>query len=196
MRKSDMRKNDRLFAVACGLLLLTACAVQPLPAPPVDPLTPADHAARQLLAWDETRRVMTEEQRRQEQARLEQGLPAPASTLELALLLAEGNEAERARSLVLLQSLAGEAVPEPWRRLALLLLPAWQKADTEQRSLHERLEQQGQQLKESQKKNEQLNDRIGQLNQKLEALKAIELSIPNRPASPDAPTLPVPRSAP
>lgn len=191
-----MRKSDRLFAVVCGLLLLTACAVQPLPAPPVDLLTPADHAARQLLAWNETRRVMAEEQRRQEQARLEQGLPAPASTLELALLLAEGNEAERARSLALLQSLAGEAVPEPWRRLALLLLPAWQKADAEQRALHERFEQQGQQLKDSQKKNEQLNDRIGQLNQKLEALKAIELSIPNRPASPDAPTLPAPRSAP
>ncbi len=189
-----MRKNECLAVLLCTAVLLAGCAT-PQPAPHVvDPLTVTDRAVRQVLAWDERQARMTPEQRQQERARLESALPAPAATMELALLLAKGSEQDRARALQLLKPLKQPVVAEtaPWQPVARFLFDSLERASKEQQELNEKLEQQVQQLRESQRKNEQLNDRIGQLNQKLEALKAIELSIPQRPASPEAPVLPSP----
>lgn len=189
-----MRKNECLAVLLCTAVLLTGCAT-PRPAPPVvEPLTVTDRALRKVLAWDERQALMTPDQRQQERARLEPALPAPAATVELALLLAKGSEQDRARALQLLKPLKQPVVAEaaPWQPVARFLFDSLERASKEQQELNEKLEQQVQQLRESQRKNEQLNDRIGQLNQKLEALKAIELSIPQRPASPEVPVLPAP----
>ncbi len=80
------------------------------------------------------------------------------------------------RALALLEPLARPNAPAPWQALARLL----QSRFAEQRRLEEQLDKQNQQLRDQQR-------RIEQLGSQLEALKAIERSLTTRPAVPAAP---------
>ncbi|RVU45282.1 hypothetical protein EOE66_14175 [Rubrivivax rivuli] len=103
--------------------------------------------------------------------------------MERALLLMLVNRPQAgdlARAAALLEPHA--KTPGPWRAVAQLLLARVQ----EQRRLEDQIDKQGQQLREQQR-------RIDQLASQLEALKAIERSLNNpRPATP----APAPRPAP
>ena len=112
-----------------------------------------------------------------------------AVLLEQALSLAQSrNPADTARALALLETLARTPSPEqqPWQPLARLLIARI----GDQRRLEDQLERQGTQLRDSQRT-------VQQLNEKLEALKAIErsLSAPRPPAPAPAGSAP-PKSAP
>jgi len=94
------------------------------------------------------------------------------------------NSADTARALGLVEPIARNPTPEqqPWQALARLL----HARIAEQRRLEDQLERQGAQLRESQRS-------VQQLNEKLEALKAIERSLNNRAApaaSAPAPSVP------
>jgi hypothetical protein len=160
----------------------------PAPSPEPDPAALADAAARQVLAAHERlRQLSAAELAREYLAGAERPVPAgpdaAAAAMERALLLMLVNRPQAgdlARAAALLEPHA--KAPGPWRAVAQLLLARVQ----EQRRLEEQIDKQGQQLREQQR-------RIDQLASQLEALKAIERSLNNpRPATP----APAPRSAP
>jgi hypothetical protein len=82
------------------------------------------------------------------------------------------------RALTLLDPLIRSTAPEvqPWLPIARLIHARY----AEQRRLEEQVERQAQQLRDGQRK-------LDQLNEKLEALKAIERSLTARPTPPAAP---------
>ncbi len=173
-------------------------APAPVPAPPPspapstepDPAALADAATRQVLAAHERlRQLSAAELAREYLAAAERPLPAGSDTaaaMERALLLMLVNRPQAgdlARAAALLEPHAKTA--GPWRAVAQLLLARAQ----EQRRLEDQIDKQGQQLREQQR-------RIDQLASQLEALKAIERSLNNpRPGAAPAPA-PAPRSAP
>jgi hypothetical protein len=111
-----------------------------------------------------------------------------AVLLEQALVLAQSrNPADLARATAMLEPLARNPLPEqqPWQPLARLLIARI----GEQRRLEEQLERQATQLRDSQKT-------VQQLNEKLEALKAIERSLTQRAVPPPAPPPSAPAAAP
>ena len=200
-----------------GALLLQACMTSPpkpvpvagplpveapapkvvvVPAPPAQP-EPADVAARRLLAYHEQLRQMPPQDLANEINRLNAAVSAtptaapPDAVLELALALSQQhNGGDVARAVALLEPVARSSAPElaPWQPLARLLL----SRVLEQRRLEEAL------ARESARNREQQRT-LQQLNEKLEALKAIERSMANRPpsggpapATPAAPAVPPP----
>lgn len=154
----------------------------PLPAPPAPapaPPEPADTAARRLLLYNEQLRQLPAAELANEIGRLNGALgsaspvQAAAVTVELALALAQTRSpADTVRALALLDPIARtpSADQQPWQALARLLVARI----GEQRRLEEQLERQAAALRESQRN-------VQQLNEKLEALKAIERSLNNRP---------------
>jgi hypothetical protein len=198
----------RPLAVLLCASLLTGCAVFAPPAPPPPPpapppapvpvvqpappppqVDPAAAAARRVLAYHERVRQMSAPELTQELARLNAAPGGPATTLELALALGyTRNNGDLARGLSLLESLLRINTPEivPWQPAARLIAARY----AEQRKLEEQIERQNQQLKDSQRK-------LDQLNEKLEALKAIERSLTVRaPTMPPAGSAPQPAAAP
>jgi hypothetical protein len=164
--------------------------VVPAPAPPLQP-DPVDVASRRLLAYHEQLRQMAPPDVAQEVARMNNTLSvngaatSPAVILELALALAQQhNGGDLGRAVALVDPIARSSAPEsqPWQALARLLVARF----SEQRRLEEQLDRQAVQLRDSQRN-------VQQLNEKLEALKAIERSLNTRPAPPPAPA---PGSAP
>jgi hypothetical protein len=142
----------------------------------------ADAAARRLLAYQEQLRQLPAGELGAELTRQNAALAAsgnaPAVALELSLVLAQTrNPADTQRALALLDPIARTPTLEqqPWQGLARLLLVRL----VEQRRLEEQLERQAGQLRESQRN-------VQQLNEKLEALKAIERSLNSRAAPPAA----------
>lgn len=185
-----------LAALLCAGLL-AGCAVpppkpvpvpppMPAPAPPPAPvppplpqIDPADAVVRRALVYHERVRQMPAPELAQELARLNAAPGGPATTLELAIVLGyTRNNGDLARGQSLLDSLLRIHTPEvvPWHPVARLIALRYM----EQRKLEEQLERQNQQLRESQRK-------IDQLNEKLEALKAIERSLTVRPPGASAP---------
>lgn len=168
-----------VLVIGLGTLLVAACGH--LPAPPAAPEpAPAPVAAEPAPACPAVAAPP----------------PPPANgcmeaggavLLEQALALAQSrNPADTARALGMLETLARSPSPEqqPWQPLARLLIARL----GEQRRLEEQLERQATQLRDSQKT-------VQQLNEKLEALKAIERSLTQRAAPPATPP-PPPSSAP
>jgi hypothetical protein len=159
----------------------------PAPAPPPapDPAAVADAATRRLLAFHERLRDMGAADIAREQLRLAETPDDPASTLELALLLGSNrSNGDLVRALALLEPLARPGAAAPWQAMARLL----QGRLAEQRRLEEQIDKQGQQLRDQQR-------RIEQLGAQLEALKAIERSLSARPAAAPAASAP-PRTPP
>jgi len=203
------RKFVRWGWLLAGPLALTAC-VAPQPAPPPPPQAaasaavpasapevvvvlapvpqpdPADVAARRFLAYHEQIRQMSPNDLANEINRLNGVVSATAtaapadSVLELALALSQQhNGGDVARAMALLEPITRSSAPElqPWQGLARLLLGRV----TEQRRLEDQIEKQAAQRREQQRT-------LQQLNEKLEALKAIERSMTTRP--PGASTTP------
>lgn len=148
----------------------------PQPAPPPDPAqAEADAASRRLLAYHERLRELSAADLGREIARL--GEPAePAARMELALVLAQTRQnGDLARAVALVEPLARAYPPSPWQRLARLLHVRL----SEQRRLEELADRQNQQLRDQQR-------RLDQLASQIEALRAIERSLSTRPAAPPA----------
>ena len=152
-----------------------------LPAPAAPLPDPADAAARRLLAYNETLRNLPPAEWTREQARLAVGDRAD-DTLALALLLGQTRQpGDLARALTLLAPLMRDDSPHPAHSALARLLHA---RLSEQRRLEELSERQAQQLREQQR-------RLDQLSQQLDALRAIERSLGARPpAAPVAPVTP------
>lgn len=109
---------------------------------------------------------------------------APLRQMQLALALMHMPQAvDTARALGLLQRVVGSPTPEatPLKPLARLLAHQLM----EQRRLEDSLERQGQQLRENQR-------RIDQLSERLEAMRAIERSLTTRPPAAPNGTRPIP----
>ena len=137
---------------------------------------PPTHPADELLAYAESARALPAAELAQEIARLgEPGDSAPRLVrLAIVLGLARSN-VNSIRAQVLLQRVLAQNTPEAQalHPLARLLLAQQGEA----RRADEQLERQAQQLRDAQRRIDQLNDR-------LEAVRAIERSLPpSRPAS-------------
>lgn len=167
-----------------GALSLAACA--PLPPRvelrervvevPVPQVAAADLAGQQLLRLHERLRALAPAELAQEIAAAgppaEDAARAPAAAVQLALTLTLAH-AEPARAQALLEQVQRGDTAEArawagWSRLLASRL-------AEQRRLDGEIERLNQQARENQR-------RLDQLNEKLEALKAIERSLHTRPA--------------
>ena len=151
----------------------------PAPPPPVCPEPPAPVADAgelpALLAYHQELRALSAAELSRELVTLNSQPRTPAQAIRKAMLLGQGRTS--AELALAQQQLDGAApAPESLRPLVALLGSRF----AEQRRLLDALDRQGQQLRDSQRRNEQLND-------KLEALKAIEQRLPASPAAPAAP---------
>jgi hypothetical protein len=139
------------------LLMLAACqtpAPQPLPPAPVCP----EPAAPPAVSDDSAR-----------------ALQGYVADLHKALQLGQGRSAaDQAQATAQLEALGNAADPqaEPLKPLVALLSARL----TEQKRLQDSIDKLSQQLRDSQRRNEQLNE-------KLEALKAIEQTLPPKPGA-------------
>jgi len=159
------------------------------PSAPVEAATPADAAARRLLAFNERVRDFGLAELARESVRLGEAAD-PATALELALVLAQTRQiGDLARALALVEPLARPTVGHsqgnaPWLGLARLLHVRL----LEQRRLEEQTERLTQQTREMQR-------RIDQLSSQIDALRAIERSLNARPAG-MPPAAPAPANPP
>lgn len=175
----------RFLSALAVSLLLGACA-QPKPEirevrvpVPVPEILPADAAARQLLAQHERLLKLSAAELGQEVAPREDAKQTPAAATQLALaLVLHRSNGDLVRAQGLLDQVLRDPTPEalPWQPLARLL----QGRLAEQRRLEEQIDRLNQQARDSQRDNQR---RLDQLNEKLEALKAIERSLNTRPAA-------------
>ena len=159
-----------------------------LPAPPPPPSN--DTVAR-MLTYAERVRVMPPAELSQEVARLSAPAEAtlPASQLQLSLVLSQLRqlpELIRAQELLARVLANSSADAQPLHPLARLLAFRY----GEQRRLEDQIEKERQQTRDVQRK-------LDQTNERLEALKAIERSLTTRPPAPPVPApAPPPASAP
>jgi hypothetical protein len=144
--------------------------VAPAPAPTVDEQGGTSEA---LLAYVDAMSKLSAADLGQEIRRLGDPGDSAPQTMRLAIALAQTRtpvNAIRAQSL-LRRVLAQEGAQALYPLARLLLAHS-----TDTRRLEEQLERQGQQLRDAQRRIDQLSDR-------LEAVRAIERSVPSRPAS-------------
>lgn len=137
---------------------------------------PADAVARRFAAHHDRVRQLSPAELQQEIARIGDPAASPAATVELALALGYTRQpADLVRAIGLLDALLRSTAPEaaPWLPWARLLRSRY----AEQRRAEEAAERQAQQLRDTQR-------RLEQAQQQLEALKAIERSLTQRPAMP------------
>jgi hypothetical protein len=133
----------------------------------------APDAGPGMLAYADQVRLMPPAALGAEVARLGEA-KTPASQLQLALALGQLRQLpELIRAQELLARVLGNPEAQPLHALARLLSARY----GEQRRLEEQLEKQTQQVRELQRK-------LDQSNERLEALKAIERSLISRPAAP------------
>lgn len=188
----------KVFLPCLLLPLLVACAGQPLredaPVAAVVKTGPdALQHASEYLAWLQ---AQSPQALLAESTRLD-AAATPQAGMEKALLLARRQQpGDREAALVLLDaiSVSPESSARPWQPLARLLAPLWRADAGEQKRLLEQSEKQALLLRDSQRRIDQLNEKVEQLGHKLEALKSIELNLP-KPAGSTAPGLPGPTSA-
>lgn len=164
-----------------------------LPAPPV--VLPAPDAVARVLTYSERVRTMPTVELNQELARMTVPSEAnvPASQVQLSLILSQLRQLpELIKAQELLARVLANASPEaqPLHPLARLLAFRY----GEQRRLEDQLEKERQQTREVQRK-------LDQTHERLEALKAIERSLTTRPPPPPAAAqapapAPAPASAP
>lgn len=165
-------------ASATALAALTpagSAATAAAPPPPV--FTAFESAAVRLQTYGERVREFGPAEIAREQVRLAEAPDDPAGRLQLVLLLAQSRQnGDMQRALQALDPLTRPTAALPWRALAKLL----QDRLVEQRRLEEQNDRLNQQLREQQRRNDQLGTQ-------LEALRAIERSINGRPPAPAAP---------
>jgi hypothetical protein len=160
-----------------------------VPVAPAALATPTDLATREMLAYHDRIRQLSPADVAREITRLgSEANAGPRSSFELALLLAQSRgSGDLARALGLLDALVRSSAPEaaPWQPLARLVAVRF----AEQRRLEEQIDRQMQQARDNQRRVEQLND-------KLEALKAIERNLTTRPGTNASPSAPGGKGAP
>lgn len=149
-------------------------------APPAPPAHTADapvpDAALRMLAYADRLRLMPPAELGLEVTRLGEA-SSPAAQLQLALALAQLRQLpELVRAQELLARVLGNDSAQALHPLARLLAARY----GEQRRVEEQLDKQTQQVRELQRK-------LDQSNERLEALKAIERSLTSRPAAPASP---------
>ena len=158
---------------------LPALVAAPAPVPPgalpdvLGSHTPPPDGVATLLTYSERLRQLSPNDLASEIALQSDPGFVPLKQMQLALALMQLPLAvDTARALGLLQRVANSALPDatPLKPLARLLAMRL----LEQRRLEESLERQGQQLRENQRRIDQLSDR-------LEAMRAIERSLTTRP---------------
>lgn len=149
-------------------------AVPLAPTAPTAPIAAdAPDAGPDMLAYADRLRLLPPAALGAEVARLGEAA-TPAAQLQLALALGQMRQLpELIRAQELLARVLGNAEAQPLHALARLLAARY----GDQRRLEEQLEKQTQQVRELQRK-------LDQSNERLEALKAIERSLTSRPAAP------------
>jgi hypothetical protein len=180
-------------AVAQASAASAASSPVPPPAPPAPAPPPAPDPVARVLGYAERLRTMPPAELNQELARLAapSEVNIPASQVQLSLVLSQLRQLpELIRGQELLARVLANAGPDaqPLHPLARLLAFRY----GEQRRLEDQLEKERQQTREVQRK-------LDQTNERLEALKAIERSLTTRPPAPPAPVqvpAPAPASAP
>ena len=179
-----------------ALVTTAAPAIQPTPEPAVappgplaaesdEPTTPPKDLLRDTLAYADRTLSASSTELARETARLSDlDENKPSRAMRLALVLAQTRQpADTARALGLVQRTLTNPAAQDLHPLARLL----EARLTQQRRLEEQLERQTQQLRDAQRRNDQLSER-------LEAVRAIERSLTTRPA-PAAPVTPPPGAA-
>ncbi|GDY34873.1 hypothetical protein ACINB_07650 [Acidovorax sp. NB1] len=145
----------------------------PLAAESDEPTTPPKDLLRDTLAYaDRTLSASTSDLARETARLSDLDESKPSRALRLALVLAQTRQpVDTARALGLVQRTLANPAAQDLHPLARLL----EARLTQQRRLEEQLDRQAQQLRDAQRRNEQLADR-------LEAVRAIERSLTTRPA--------------
>ena len=179
-----------------ALVTTAAPAIQPTPEPAVappgplaaesdEPTTPPKDLLRDTLAYADRTLSASSTELARETARLSDlDENKPSRAMRLALVLAQTRQpADTARALGLVQRTLTNPAAQDLHPLARLL----EARLTQQRRLEEQLERQAQHLRDAQRRNDQLSER-------LEAVRAIERSLTTRPA-PAAPVTPPPGAA-
>ncbi|MDC8757878.1 hypothetical protein [Janthinobacterium fluminis] len=169
-----------LKLISCaGVLLLSACAARPLPRPAATCAPPAQvapaAAVNELLAYQAGLRLLTPAElgKALAEANAHDAHDARAALRRAMLLAAQRGAGDLGRAQALLDAVAQSAVPDEQVLKPLAQFLAAGYADA--RRQDEAADRLGQQLREGQRRNEQLND-------KLEALKNIERTLSVRPA--------------
>lgn len=168
--------------------------VTPVQAPPAQPPVVLDSETRPvpdvitaLLTYAERLRVLNPTDLAAEIVVLGDPGNVPLRQMQLGLALMHTHlPADTARSLGLMQRVVGHPGPESLQLKPLARLMA--ERLTEMRRLEDTAERQAQQLRESQR-------RIEQLNERLEAMRAIERSLNSRPSAAPVPPASAPRPA-
>jgi len=183
-RGADTATVQATRAAASAAETARANAGQPTPLP--EAVVFASGMTLRMLAYAERVRVMPPAELSQEAGRLGDAA-SPEAQLQLSLVLSQQRQLpELIRAQELLARVLGNADAQALHPLARLLASRY----SEQRRLEEQLEKQGQQLRDVQR-------RLDQTNERLEALKAIERSLTSRPpaAPASAPAAGRPRPA-
>ncbi|WP_257572064.1 MULTISPECIES: protein bicaudal D homolog [Janthinobacterium] len=174
-----MMTRTSLAGMAACALLLGACAAKPTIQTPVLVQTPprvvvvADPQLTELLAYQSALRLMTPSELVKAQLDLAKADHAPSNTIRRAMLQATVRGAgDLARAQALLEPLATAKDGQLLAPLAQLLSSQY----AELRRQDESIDKLNAQLRDAQRRNEQLNE-------KLEALKNIERSLSVRPAA-------------
>lgn len=174
----------RTLAFGATALLVACAPLQPTPVirevrvevpVRVAMVEPVDLAAQALLRQHERLLKLSPAELAQEVLPRDDAALAPAAASELALaLITSHGSGELARAQALLDQVQRSDTPEAraWQGLTRLLSARL----TEQRRLEEQIDKLNQQARDNQR-------RLDQLNDKLEALKAIERSLNARPAT-------------
>ncbi|CAN7596563.1 hypothetical protein LJR074_004464 [Acidovorax sp. LjRoot74] len=163
----------------------TMAQLTPLAAESDEPTTPPKDLLRDTLAYaDRTLGASTADLARETARLSELDESKPSRALRLALVLAQTRQpVDTARALGLVQRTLANPAAQDLHPLARLL----EARLTQQRRLEEQLERQAQQLRDAQRRNDQLSER-------LEAVRAIERSLTTRP-TPATPATPSPGAA-
>lgn len=184
-RSADTAAVQAARATASAAQAARAAASQPAPLP--EAVVFASGMTLRMLAYAERVRVMPPAELTQEATRLGDAA-SPEAQIQLSLVLSQLRQLpELVRAQELLARVLGNADAQSLHPLARLLASRY----AEQRRLEEQLEKQNQQLRDVQR-------RLDQTNERLEALKAIERSLTSRqPATPaSAPPPPASRNRP
>jgi hypothetical protein len=145
---------------------------------------PEVSAVKFLLAYAERLRTLSPGELATEIAALGEPGPQPMAQMQLALALTHSHQpVDTARALGLFQRVVAQEQPSAAPHKPLARLMAERLLD--QRKLEETVERQSQQLREQQRRIEQLSDR-------LEAMRAIERSLNTRPPAANRPPRPTP----
>lgn len=165
------------FRCAC-LLLLSACAAAPAPRAPLaacPPAPAADNAVNELLAYQAGVRLLAPAEQAKALLELNRQDNSARTSLRRAMLLAALRGAgDLGRAQAQLDAVVQSGAPEEqvFKPLAQLLGASYAEA----RRQEDAADKLNQQLREGQRRNEQLNE-------KLEALKNIERTLSVRPAA-------------